>query len=269
MFFEELLSQISLLTSHLLNPASFITGHAVILASRPMNEVDVFLEIFSEEEGKMTLVAKGLRKKKSKLCGILQPFFCIAYERLHTRRPDGIPPLIRATLLAQPASDISCFALLSVASEVSRRFLFDHQPISPIFLLWEELIRAPQKNNMVLIGFFFRFFTGLGMFPSYKHCHQCGRGFTETEDTSVAFHTEDGVFHLACAPVDASPLSFPLLKTLFFASREPLENTACIRLKKSEEELLFLHLFAFIRTHSPTPLKSVEIWEEMRNFSGR
>jgi DNA repair protein RecO (recombination protein O) len=47
---------------------------AFILHHRPFRETSVLLDIFSEEHGRISLVAKGVRTHRSKLKALLQPF---------------------------------------------------------------------------------------------------------------------------------------------------------------------------------------------------
>src|SRR4029079_13195722 len=47
---------------------------AFILHHRPFRETSVLLDVFSEEHGRISLVAKGVRTHRSKLKALLQPF---------------------------------------------------------------------------------------------------------------------------------------------------------------------------------------------------
>ncbi len=47
---------------------------AFVLHSRPWSETSLMLDVFTEESGRVRLVAKGARSKRSNLKGALQPF---------------------------------------------------------------------------------------------------------------------------------------------------------------------------------------------------
>ena len=47
---------------------------AFVLHSRPWSETSLMLDVFTEESGRVRLVAKGARSKRSSLKGALQPF---------------------------------------------------------------------------------------------------------------------------------------------------------------------------------------------------
>lgn len=46
---------------------------AFVLHSRPWSETSLMLDVFTEESGRVRLVAKGARSKRSNLKGALQP----------------------------------------------------------------------------------------------------------------------------------------------------------------------------------------------------
>lgn len=47
---------------------------AFVLHRRPYRETSVLLDVFSQEYGRVSLIAKGIRKKNNRLAGMLQPF---------------------------------------------------------------------------------------------------------------------------------------------------------------------------------------------------
>ena len=47
---------------------------AFILHRRPYRETSALLDVFSQEYGRVSLLAKGIRKKNNRLAGMLQPF---------------------------------------------------------------------------------------------------------------------------------------------------------------------------------------------------
>lgn len=47
---------------------------AFVLHSRPFSETSLLLDLFSESEGRVRVLAKGARSRRSQLKGTLQPF---------------------------------------------------------------------------------------------------------------------------------------------------------------------------------------------------
>ena len=47
---------------------------AFVLHARPYSETSLMLDMFFEQSGRLTILAKGARRKRSPLKGVLQPF---------------------------------------------------------------------------------------------------------------------------------------------------------------------------------------------------
>lgn len=70
---------------------------AFVLHSRPWSETSLMLDVFTEESGRVRLVAKGARSKRSTLKGALQPFTlsCFASVGVVKSKHCAVPKLSR------------------------------------------------------------------------------------------------------------------------------------------------------------------------------
>ncbi len=71
--------------------------HAIVLKERAFNDYDRLVVVYSEEFGKCTLLAKGIRKSQSRMAGKVQPFSELCIDVVQGR---GLPVLTGAELLA-------------------------------------------------------------------------------------------------------------------------------------------------------------------------
>lgn len=62
-----------------------ISSDAIVLSSKPFSEADKLITVLSRKFGKMTLVAKGVRRLKSRKCGSLEVFSQIKFMAHITR----------------------------------------------------------------------------------------------------------------------------------------------------------------------------------------
>ncbi|CAN5261469.1 DNA repair protein RecO [soil metagenome] len=53
---------------------SFVLTPAYILHYRPYRDTSLLIDFFTEEQGRISVLARGVRKPKSRLSGLLQPF---------------------------------------------------------------------------------------------------------------------------------------------------------------------------------------------------
>ena len=103
---------------------------AVILQHKPFRETSLLLEVFTRDHGIISVIAKGVRKEKSKLAGLLQPFIVLKISYLDK---SDLKSLTHAEYVAD-------FNLLRLAlycgfyiNELLQRFLHKHDPYPEIF----------------------------------------------------------------------------------------------------------------------------------------
>jgi len=70
---------------------------AFVLHSRPWSETSLMLDVFTEESGRVRLVAKGARSKRSTLKGALQPspLSCYVLAGVAKSKRCAVPKLSR------------------------------------------------------------------------------------------------------------------------------------------------------------------------------
>ena len=92
---------------------------AFVLHSRPWSETSLMLDVFTEESGRVRLVAKGARSKRSNLKGALQPYTPLLVRfggrgEVKTLRSE------EAVSLALPLSGITLYSGLYINELLSR-----------------------------------------------------------------------------------------------------------------------------------------------------
>ena len=107
---------------------------AFVLHSRPWSETSLMLDVFTEESGRVRLVAKGARSRRSNLKGALQPFTPLLV-RFGGRGEVKTLRSAEAVSLALPLSGITLYSGLYVNELISRvlehdtrfsQLFFDH-----------------------------------------------------------------------------------------------------------------------------------------------
>lgn len=112
---------------------------AFILQHRPYRETSVLLDVFTRDFGIVTVLAKGVRKEKSKTAGILQPFSLLQLSYLDKNE---LKILTQAEL-------VDCYALRRLAlycgfyvNELVQRFLHKHDPHVHLFFRYQACLQV-------------------------------------------------------------------------------------------------------------------------------
>ena len=118
---------------------------AFVLHSRPWSETSLMLDVFTEESGRVRLVAKGARSKRSNLKGALQPFTPLLL-RFGGRGEVKTLRSAEAVSLALPLSGITLYSGLYV-NELLSRVLEHETRFSELFFDYLYCIQSLQARR--------------------------------------------------------------------------------------------------------------------------
>ncbi|WP_058913201.1 DNA repair protein RecO [Entomohabitans teleogrylli] len=186
---------------------------AFVLHSRPWSETSLLLDIFSEESGRIRLIAKGARAKRSSLKGALQPFTPLLV-RWGGRGEVKTLRSAEAVSLALPLSGIALYSGLYV-NELLSRVLEQEIRFSELFFDYlhclqglAESVGSPEpalrRFELALLGH-------LGYGVDFLHCAGTGE---EVSDTMTYRYREEKGF-IASLVVDNNSFTGHQLRALF------------------------------------------------------
>ena len=183
---------------------------AFVLHSRPWSETSLMLDVFTEESGRVRLVAKGARSKRSNLKGALQPFTPLLV-RFGGRGEVKTLRSAEAVSLALPLSGLYVNELISRVLEHETRFselFFDYLHCI------QALAGASGSPEPALRRFELALLGHLGYGVDFLHCAGSGE---PVDDTMTYRYREEKGF-IASLVIDNNTFTGHHLKAL--ASRE-------------------------------------------------
>ena len=155
---------------------------AFVLHSRPLSETSLLLDLFSEESGRVRLIAKGARSKRSNLKGALQPFTPLLV-RWGGRGEVKTLRSAEAVSLALPLSGIALYSGLYV-NELVARVLEQETRFSELFFDYlhciQALAGATGTPEPALRRFELALLGHLGYGVDFLHCAGSGAGVDDT-----------------------------------------------------------------------------------------
>lgn len=189
---------------------------AFVLHSRPWSETSLLLDLFSEESGRVRVLAKGARSRRSNLKGTLQPFTPLLV-RWGGRGDVKTLRSAEAVSLALPLSGITLYSGLYV-NELVSRVLEDETRFSELFFDYLHCIQALAGTSgspePALRRFELALLGHLGYGVDFLHCAGSGE---EVSDTMTYRYREEKGF-IASLVVDNRTFTGHELKAL--ANRE-------------------------------------------------
>ncbi len=114
---------------------------AYVLSRRPYRETSALLEVFSESQGRIGLVARGAASPKSKLRGLLEAFKPLL---LSWSERGELGTLTGAESAPQPAQPLSGEAVFCgwYVNELLLRMITRHDPHPALFALYRQTLSA-------------------------------------------------------------------------------------------------------------------------------
>ncbi len=165
---------------------------AFVLHSRPYSETSLLLDLFTESQGRVRVLAKGARSRRSQLKGTLQPFTPLLV-RWGGRGEVKTLRNAEAVSLALPLSGIALYCGLYV-NELLSRVLEQQIPFSELFFDYLNCVQALAADTAspepALRRFELALLGHLGYGVDFLHC--AGSGEPISDAMTYSYREEKG-----------------------------------------------------------------------------
>ncbi|MGF1693594.1 DNA repair protein RecO [Photobacterium kagoshimensis] len=162
-----------------------------VLHSRPYSETSLILDIFSEDYGRLTLLAKGARRKRSNLKGALQPFTPL-FMKWSGRGTMPILTQAEPISISLPMRGYILYSAIYV-NELVARVLETNTPYPVLFLDYLNVLRElAQADNPepALRRFELALLHHLGYGIDFLHC--AGSGLPVEDSMTYNYREQRG-----------------------------------------------------------------------------
>lgn len=242
---------------------------AIVLRRSDFGEADRLLTVFTPRRGKLRLVAKGVRKTKSRKAGHIELFMHTTMQVAAGRNLDIITQADTVEAFRVLREDLDKISHAYYIAELIDKFTEEGDPAYPIFeLLALTLARLNDADSagqfLALRHFELRLLGLTGFQPQLHFCLACNVKI-EPGDNYFSV-TDGGVFCPDCGPsqANAEPISLGALKVLRFLQTRPWAQIAGLQLNPAtqrEVETLLLRTITFTLERG---LKSVDFLKKLR-----
>lgn len=147
---------------------TYYKTQGVLLRRHNLGEADRILTLLTPDQGKIKVVAKGVRKGRSKMAGHLEPFVVVDLHIAKGRNLDIITSA-RGQRYYNPAhSQLDQLALAHLLLEICDKVLTEQQPQPEAYALLAECLGAIEQGmdgNLVRHYFYVKLLDSLGHKP--------------------------------------------------------------------------------------------------------
>jgi DNA repair protein RecO (recombination protein O) len=223
---------------------------AVILQHRDWGEADRLLRIFSREQGKLKIVAKGVRRIRSRKAGHLEP---VTRVSLLLARGTGMWIVTQAETInayLPLRADLLLTGYACYFTELVDRFMVEEEQNYELYLLLTQSLERLQIHTdpfLVVRYFEIRLLENLGYRPELFHCVVC-RESIQAQNQFFSY-LQGGVVCPKCVgkAIDSQPISMSVLKYLRHFQRNPYKNIAEVNIPNEVREPLEQILSRYIQ----------------------
>lgn len=157
---------------------------AIVLGHIEYGEADRILKLFTFEKGKITAIAKGVRKIRSRKAGHLEPFTRVTLFLAKGRNMDIVTQAETVESYQGLRDDLERVAYASFIVEVLDRFTYEEGQNVAIFrLLINTLARLEKHPNPATVVHYYelRLLDLVGFRPQLFDCIDCGKPIREED----------------------------------------------------------------------------------------
>ena len=212
-----------------------VKTEAFVLRNRKMNESDSLLHLFSRKLGRISAVAKGARRSRSRFLAGVQPFVYsdfVLYSGRNLYTVNHVEPLRTFYSLRE---DYGKLSVASYMMELAEAEINEGQKNHRLFqLLGKGLTLTSCLENTphaLVRSFELQFVQLAGYEPQLNHCLECS--LWEDHGTHWFSVRMGGVLCDKCRHMDpaAFPLTLTCLRLMHTLLNRKIEETSCLRLR--------------------------------------
>lgn len=173
---------------------------SLVLKSYNLAEADRIVVFFTQEHGVVRGVAKGAKRLKSRFGSTLEPFSTVqlCYFQKEDRELVSIQQVELVTSFFAVAAEPEFLHTFSYIADLLLAFTPPQDPNEKLYRMIKACLAAPANTPERLegIGLYFELWLLRlgGYLPDWGRCDDCGRQFSENEDSNLR-----NDFHVVCA----------------------------------------------------------------------
>ncbi len=241
---------------------------AIVLQRKDYGEADRLLSVYTAEQGKMVIIAKGARKPSSRKSGHLELFSVVKMQLARGRTWDIVTQAETAAYFPYLRQSLRRLSHAYYMAELLENFGEERNGDYRLYsLAIRTLGRLNQDDNLLRVSRFFemRLLQLAGFQPQLYLCRSCQAPISEDEVNYWSIEA-GGVLCTQCGSHahNVTPLSPSQLKLLRYLERHPYE--ACQKLEVSNTLWRSLEplLQRYIVTILEHKLRSVSFMKDLR-----
>lgn len=243
-----------------------------IIRRADYGEGDRILTLFTQYKGKITAVAKGVRKSTSRKGGNVELFNLTRFQLAEGKGMDIIVEAEVEESFKHLREDLHTVSLVFQLVELIDQFIQEGQSNSDGYLLFKktlfELDKMPDQNlaRKIVAYFQINFLTIVGFKPELTQCVKCGNKLTTGQNVfspHLGGVVDQNCRHTVAAGVE---ISNEAIKTLRFFENQNWENAGKLKVEEKVLKEIEQLLNGYIEFVLEKDLKTLSFTEKAKKI---
>lgn len=229
----------------------------IVLRRIDFGEADQMVHILTQDQGKVTVLAKGARRLKSKFLGKLELLNEVRLTYFQGRELGHLNEVESKTLFQEGQLDLRSRSLLFYVAEVTHKMVADDQECRPVFELLQDFLEGFESSSgeSLFYGYLVKLLTKLGFMADWSQCNESNQKLDLNRPYFLSAHDGSLTQHSYLAQ-GAPPLRPSLIKWVNFMQKADFEPLKKIKASQKESEEMNHLLRTIFQTLTPHPFKS-------------
>lgn len=242
---------------------------AIVLFRFDLGEADRVLTVITPQLGKLKVIAKGVRRPKSRLGGSVEPFAELHLDLVRGRTFDVVTAVSIRRAFLRLRDDLESAATAWYLAELADRSHEERHSAEAVYLLLRrayELLDGGMAPSRVARWYEMRLLDDLGLRPEVDRCVECDR-VLEADGVFRWVPPLGGVLCERCPgpPTPVAGLSLEALKLLKAYQRLDVEALAGLRIPGPVEREVEEAMRSFARHVLEREARSLGFLDEVRS----
>lgn len=149
----------------------------IVIRRFNLNEADQIVTVLTENEGKVSLMAKGSRRLKSKFCGRLEPFYHVSLNYFQGRELGYLDEAEILEVYSPLESDLRSKGILFFMAEITAKLVADGQECQDVYNLLSDCMSEFEESHseIILHAYMVKLMTLLGFMAPWDTCSRSNK----------------------------------------------------------------------------------------------
>jgi|GEM_PF-6970054 len=208
----------------------------IVLRRIDLNEADQLVTILTEDEGKISLMAKGSRRLKNRFCGRLEPFYHLSLNYFQGRDLGHLDEAEILDVYAPLELNLKTKGILFFIAEITAKLVADGQECAEVYGLLKECLSQFDEDSgeVILLGFMVKLLTRLGFMAPWDICSRSNQKINLTQPYYLSLRDASVIRSGYAESVDLR-LTPSVIKWVNYMQKEGFENLKRVRPSHGEK----------------------------------